>query len=91
MPDMPNEVLEGGIWCHEVLEALDGYVGGWLEAARRAAVEAHLERCDVCVRFGGDYGRTVAAVREQLGAAEPVAAEVSDRLLARLSREVGGR
>ena len=68
----------------EVLERLDGYVDGTLDAATRAQVEAHVQACDTCARFGGRYGAVVTALRQRLGAPQPVPGDVAARLRQRL-------
>lgn len=90
MPDRSAEAFEGGLWCHQVLEALDGYVDGWLSDERRGAVDVHLASCGRCERFGGAYAATVTSIRRRLGQApEPIDEGVDARLAQRLAREIG--
>lgn len=84
---MAEERLVGGLRCSEVLARLSEYLDGELVAFERERVDAHLRGCDVCERFGGEFGATVAALRREL--AEPVSldAGVATRLRARLASE----
>ncbi len=59
-----------GLSCSEVLERLSAYVDGELSAAERAHIDEHLQGCDACTRFGGEFGTLVKALRTQLGAPE---------------------
>jgi anti-sigma factor (TIGR02949 family) len=77
-----TERLEGGLWCHDVLSLLDQYIDGQLAAGDLAAVQAHVRVCEQCARFGGAYGRVVAAVRR--GEATEPAPEQLQRLTARV-------
>lgn len=79
-PETAAPRLEGGLWCQEVMEALPELVEGTAPDALRAQVSAHLAACDWCARFGGAYGRTVAA----LGAGS-LPSSLSARLDARLN------
>jgi anti-sigma factor RsiW len=53
----------GGLRCVDVLERLPDYLEATLEPADLAKVEAHLSGCTNCAKFGGLYGRAVAAMR----------------------------
>lgn len=75
----------GGLWCREVLERLDAYVDGLLEPAELVAVQAHVQGCDQCARFGGAYARVVGALRSQ--STETLGEARTERLLARLTAE----
>lgn len=72
----------GGIRCMQVLGVLSDYLDDELDAPTRARVDAHLHGCDWCARFGGEVGGTVAALRAELGAPEPVDPEIGARLKA---------
>ncbi|MBX2798662.1 MAG: zf-HC2 domain-containing protein [Myxococcales bacterium] len=84
MAKVPDPRLEGGLWCHEVLEALQGYVADTLSSQERDAVEAHLRRCDQCARFGGAYSEVVVALRRELTQPEALDRARADRLADRL-------
>ena len=86
MTDIPDARLEGGLWCHEVLEVLDAYVADELSPEQRAAADAHLTKCCYCARFGGVYGRMVQVLHDELST--PVALEdaPSHRLAERLQK-----
>jgi len=75
--------LVGGLWCQEVMDLLPELVEGSAPEAAKAQVAAHLAGCDWCARFGGAYGRTVAA----LGAG-PVPDAVAARLEAQLEARI---
>jgi anti-sigma factor RsiW len=75
--------------CTEVLERLSDYLDGDLAAEARAEVDAHLQGCAACTRFGGEVGALVTAVRERLGASDEVPDGVAERLT-RALREAGG-
>lgn len=74
-----------GIRCREVLERLSAYLDGELSAREAARIEAHLQGCDRCARFGGAFGEVVAELRRRLGPAEPLAEGVVARLRDRLA------
>jgi RNA polymerase sigma-70 factor, ECF subfamily len=73
----------GGLDCAQVLGRLSEYVDGQLAAAEVEKVNAHLKGCEVCERFGGRFKRTVAGLRQQLGAAPAVDAATVERLMRR--------
>ena len=75
-----------GIRCTEVLDDLSDYLDGELTADRVRQIEAHLEGCDWCERFGGDFADAIASLRARLGAPPAPPEAVHDRLMERLSR-----
>lgn len=87
---MPSEREVAGLLCSEIMDRLPDYVEGELTPAEQARVEAHLQGCTWCERFGGSYAHTVAALREVLGPPDPVADGVAGRLAARLDAAWGG-
>ncbi len=84
--ELPDPRQVGGLWCHEVLDLLEPYLAGDLDAERRDAIEAHLRGCDHCAAFGGAYREVVAALRRTLGAVPSLDAERAERLARRLQR-----
>ncbi len=58
----------GGLLCSEVLAQLSDYIDGALDDAALAKVQAHVAGCDVCERFGGSVGASVAALKRQRAA-----------------------
>jgi len=84
----PREV--GGLWCDEVLGRLPDYVGQTLDQDQRAAVDAHLQGCDWCARFGGRYAATIQQLQQALAAPPAVSEALRGRLRARLEQETGG-
>jgi anti-sigma factor RsiW len=81
---MKGERLVGGLRCGEVLEKLDAFVDGTLEAEARPALLAHVAGCDRCARFGGTYAAVVQRLLD-LGRADDPAPAVLARLHARLA------
>lgn len=55
----------GGLWCHEVLELLPDVLEGELALGVEGAVQAHVQACDNCARFGAAYGAVVEALRRR--------------------------
>lgn len=86
MPDSPQPRLEGGLWCTEVLEYLDAYVGGTLEPEAKRMAEAHLAVCDRCAAFGGAYASLVRELHATLSAPPPLDPDRKARLTDRLTR-----
>jgi anti-sigma factor RsiW len=60
---MPTDREVAGLRCGQVLELLGDYLDGELAPERRAQVDAHLEGCDWCERFGGSMSGVVASLR----------------------------
>jgi len=80
---MQGERTVAGIACGEVLAKLSDYVDGTISADDRAKIEGHVRGCDACDRFGGAFGKAVAALRRQLDPADASAPDFA-RLRARL-------
>ncbi len=74
----PTPRVVGGLSCFDVLAHLSDWVDGELDDATVASIHAHLDGCDVCMRFGGAFAATVKAARVRLGVA-PSAGEESAR------------
>lgn len=74
------ERLVAGLRCREVLEKLSDYLDGELSAGQVAQVEAHVRGCDWCERFGGQFAGSVALLKRELGAPEPLDATRARRL-----------
>ncbi len=89
MADLERNVA--GMTCREVLGRLSDYLDGELSAEETARVEAHVQGCDWCERFGGRFGAVVATVKRRLGEPDQVPADVRARLEARLARELVDR
>lgn len=77
-----------GIRCSAVLHDLSDYFDGELPPERVERIEAHLRGCNWCERFGGDFTRAITALRQQLADPASSPAEVHDRLMDRLDRDV---
>jgi len=69
-----------GIRCFEVLEKLSAYLDGELEGEHVQRIDAHLEGCNWCERFGGRFAAVVTALRLHLQDAQPLAPVVRTRL-----------
>lgn len=80
---LPGERDVAGVRCSQVLDRLSALLDGDLTDAEAARMRAHVADCDVCARFGADFGAVVAALRA--GGDEPVPAEVAARLSSFLS------
>ena len=85
---MKVDRLAGGLWCHDVLERLSDYLDGELSAEERQHVEAHLRGCEECTTFGGEFARTVGALRQHLLHEDtaPLPEGLRSRLLSALER-----
>lgn len=68
-----------GLWCHEVADRLEAYVGGRLDPAERARVQEHVAACSQCASFGARYASLIEKARGAL--ADP---ETEDAVLARV-------
>ena len=86
---MKREQEVGGLWCRQVLGYLSDYVDEELDERVRHQVETHLEGCDLCERFGGEYAAVVRGVRASLAPAPPLAEPLEKRLRERLRTERG--
>jgi len=83
---MPEQRHVGGLWCGDVMQALDDYVAGALPESTVAAVHEHLGGCDYCERFGGEYAALVASLRQEHSTPEPVSEGLSARLQEALAK-----
>lgn len=83
MADLDRMV--GGLRCRDVLELLPDFVDGALPEDVLARVKAHLEGCDTCEKFGGEYAELVALLRAG-HARVPADAGVRTRLAERMVR-----
>jgi anti-sigma factor RsiW len=84
---MREDRLVAGLFCTEVLARLSDYLDDELSAQERSQVEDHLRGCEACTRFGGEFSRTVGALRHHLlGADEPLPSGLRSRLLDALER-----
>ena len=84
MPDLDRAV--GGLRCRDVLRLLADFVDGDLDPAAQERVTAHLQGCDTCEKFGGEYEILVRALR---AGAERASMDpgIRSRLTARLRNE----
>jgi predicted anti-sigma-YlaC factor YlaD len=85
MVDLDREV--GGIRCREVLELLSSYLEGDVAESEKRRIDAHLLECDHCMRFGGDFGKAMEALRRELRSAPTLDEDVARRLRERLAKE----
>jgi anti-sigma factor RsiW len=65
--------------CRELIEFLNEYVDGTLDAARRAEFERHLGLCRDCENYLRSYRSTIDLCKDALD--EPVPADVPDELI----------
>ena len=85
---MPDDKQVGGLWCHEVLAALDAFVDGSLPADVRQAALLHLDGCENCTRFGERYMGLVESLQKVPALDGPEGWE--DRLAERLLGDIEG-
>lgn len=79
----PAERVVAGMSCGDVLDVLSDFLDGELDPAVRETVVAHLHGCNWCEQFGGRFQHAIGRLRESFQEAEPLAADVTARLLAR--------
>jgi anti-sigma factor RsiW len=60
---MSAERLIAGLWCHEVADRLEAYVGGRLSDDDKGTLETHVNACVHCASFGARYARLIDRVR----------------------------
>lgn len=82
---MQGERNVGGLVCSEVLARLSDYLDGRVSEADRVRIDAHLEGCDACERFGGAFGKAIGALRHELQAQGEPSAGALSRLRAGLA------
>ncbi len=78
---MKGERTVAGLACSQVLAQLSAYLDGELDADSRRLVDAHLQGCDTCERFGGRFGAVVGSLRRNLGASAPVSTQRVQQLV----------
>ena len=83
---MRGERSIGGLVCGEALERLSDYFDGRLPEPDRVKIERHLEGCDACERFGGAFGKAIAALRENVRAGTAPSPQALSRLRAHLGK-----
>jgi anti-sigma factor RsiW len=77
-------VTSDTLTCRELVEFLQAYLDGELEAGERARFAAHLEICPDCVDYLESYRKTIGLAREALlagGPEGPVSEQVPERLV----------
>lgn len=84
MADLDRVV--GGLRCRDVLVLLPDFVDDELSPEVVTRIRAHLDGCDVCEKFGGEYGALVASLRAGHAAAPPMDPGVRKRLAERMVR-----
>lgn len=82
-PD-PSRVV-AGLACSEVLADLSAYLDAELAPERVARIEAHLQGCDWCERFGGEFAAVVGGLRRTLAEPAPAPSDLIARLRSRLT------
>jgi len=86
---MATDRLVAGLRCSEVLADLSEYIDGGLDPTARARLEAHVQDCDNCDRFGRRFAAVLRTLRAELAAPAPLATSLRSRLRDRLRRERG--
>lgn len=81
---MKGERLVGTLRCSDLLGDLSEYLEGTLPKERVAAIDEHLRGCDLCTRFGGEFGAMVHAIRRRLAEADSIPDDVAARLRKKL-------
>ena len=81
MPDLDRMIA--GLRCRDLLTLLADYVDGELSPQEVERVDAHLQGCAYCTKFGGEYGMMVEDLKRRFG--EPtVHSDVRARLVNRM-------
>lgn len=83
MPDLDR--LVGGLRCRDVLALLPEFVDGGLSDDVLGRVRRHLNGCDTCEKFGGEYAELVSLLRTGRPQA-PLRPGVHARLADRMDR-----
>lgn len=86
MPTLDRMVA--GMRCREVLAELSDFIDDALSKERAAQIRAHVQDCDWCERFGGEFAAVVKSFRHALAVADPIDSGVERRLSERLRREL---
>ncbi len=81
MPDLDRMIA--GLRCRDLLSLLSDYVDGELSAEVVGRVDAHLQGCVHCEKFGGEYGALVGELKSRLKA-PTVHSDVRARLANRM-------
>ena len=69
MPELDRMVA--GLRCRDVLALLGEYVDGALETEVVRQVDRHLQGCNACEKFGGEYASLVTTLRQALTTRPP--------------------
>ncbi len=86
MPTLDRMVA--GMRCREVLAELSDFVDDALTEERAAQIRAHVQDCDWCERFGGEFAAVIKSFRRGLAVADPIDPGVERRLRERMRREL---
>lgn len=85
---MDGEREIAGMVCSVVLEKLDAFVDGTLDACEREMIVAHVHGCDRCARFGAVYAAVTKGIRALTATGPSPEAAVLERLRSRLDRAI---
>ncbi|MFN7953742.1 MAG: zf-HC2 domain-containing protein [bacterium] len=88
-PAPSPERIVAGLACSDVLANLSRYLDRELPLDQSQRLEAHVRGCEWCERFGERFAAVVGALKRELAEPEPLDPAVSQRLAARLARELG--
>ena len=81
---MASEREVAGVRCSEVLAELSEYLDGELPGPRRDQLQAHLQGCEACERFGGQFAQAIRQLRLEPRDGSAGTRAVFERLRARL-------
>lgn len=85
MPTLDRMVA--GIRCREVLAELFDFVDDALPEGRACPIGPHVQDCDWCERFGGEFAAVVKSFRLALAVAGPLDPGIERRLRERMRFE----
>ena len=83
---MANNRQVGTLWCFDILAMLSDFLDGDVTQAEREQIEVHLQGCEECMRFGGEFGSVIRALRKSPEAPLTLSADIEERLKRKLDR-----
>ena len=72
--------------CNEVIEFLDAYVAGELDAGTRADFDEHIATCPSCRAYLASYQETIDLVRGTAAREEELAHDAPEELIETMKR-----
>lgn len=64
-----KERNDGGIKCSEIIDVLDDFSDGTLDAETTEKIKEHLSHCENCANFGSRYIAMINLLTEQRNSA----------------------